>query len=124
MRACRRTASSTTADVGSDVSTVTVERTRTYFGRIRRLKVVIDGRTAGSLRFGEAQVFPVAEGQHTVMTKMDVFKSPVVQVSVANEADVRLIADLPHVAPFRFRFSLVRQILGKPALSLTVAASE
>jgi hypothetical protein len=103
--------------VGDDVATVTVERTRTPPGLIRRLKVVIDGRSAGSLRFGETKTCPVDEGEHTVMTKMDWFKSPVVQVNPVAGADVHLVADLPRPG----RFSGVRTLFGKRVISLTIA---
>jgi hypothetical protein len=105
------------------VATVTIERTRTYFGRARRLKVVIDGRVAGSLRHGEVRSFPVGDAEHTVMTKMDWFKSPVVRVDLGDGGEARLLADLPRMKPFRRVLPRMlriyrRSFAGEPVLPL------
>jgi hypothetical protein len=106
--------------VSDDVPTLTVERTRTWNVRYRRLIVLIDGRRAGKLKSGETRAFPVNDGKHSVIAKVGWLKSPVVRVTLGDGATVHLVADLPPANPFRLKFSVVRALL-KPVLSLTPA---
>jgi hypothetical protein len=46
-------------------------RSRTWFGRFRRLRVLVDDREVCTLGHGEEAVVEVSAGEHRVQTKMD-----------------------------------------------------
>ena len=55
---------------------VRVRRSRDFFGRLRRLQVLIDGEVRLRLAYGEEKSVVLAPGPHTFQAKMDWVKSP------------------------------------------------
>ena len=67
---------------------ITVIRPSGWFGRFRRLSVLVDGNRVAVLRMGEIVDLDVAVGEHHVQVKMDWCTST--EVSVGLQAGDRL----------------------------------
>jgi hypothetical protein len=55
-----------------------------YADRLRAYKVIVDGKTAGEIRNGEAKEIPISGGQHDLSLKIDWCGSKTIQFTVAD----------------------------------------
>lgn len=56
-----------------------------YTDRLRAYKVFVDGEQRGLIRNGETVRFPVSQGEHSVMLRIDFCRSPELAVAVGEK---------------------------------------
>lgn len=54
---------------------IRITRGKDYFGMVRKLKVFIDKKHAGGVKWNKSEEFPVSPGMHYIQVKMDWCKS-------------------------------------------------
>ncbi|WP_263117994.1 hypothetical protein [Cellulomonas sp. RIT-PI-Y] len=72
-----------------------ISRTDDTAGGIRRVQVLVDGRTAGYVRPGETVELEVEPGVHEVQTKMDWTTSPPLTIDAAAGTTTHLRTTFP-----------------------------
>lgn len=68
--------------------TIELTRISEYANRVRKIKVLLDGRKIGTISNGETKVFDVPEGEHNLQVKIDWLVSNAVEFE-ANEQEVK-----------------------------------
>lgn len=86
----QRMASHTPSGVSGPMDAITICRKPEGVNYFRRYQIEIDGARVGSLRPGEVGHFPVAPGQHTVTARIDWCRSHPLEVTKANNTNLRL----------------------------------
>ena len=66
------------------------------FGRLRRMKIVIDGGEFGGLHIGETLLADVPPGRRNVEARMDWCSSPVLAVDVSTTGTTRIEVEYPY----------------------------
>ncbi len=61
---------------------IAFNRPREWFGRFRKLAVLVDGEVAARVGIGETAVIGVMPGQHRLQAKMDWCTSPELEILV------------------------------------------
>lgn len=86
-------------------ATISLTRPREWFGRFRRLELLVDGRAAAEVGSGETVELLVAPGPRRLQLKMDWCTSPEVEILVEAGATHRLRSRSPSVwqAPKKMR---------------------
>ena len=76
-------------------ATISITRPREWFGRFRKLGVLVDREVVARLKIGETVDLEVAPGQHLLQVKMDWCTSQEVQVCLEAGVHRRFICRSP-----------------------------
>ena len=79
------------------MTTLSITRPREWFGRFRKLKVLLDGATVARIGVGETVVLEVEPGRHALQLEMDWCRSPVLEVHVEAGTGLRYRSKSPGV---------------------------
>lgn len=74
---------------------VTVRRTNDFFGRFRRVKVLVDGQQAADLKPNESTDISLGSGRHEVQGAMDWTRSQVCSIDVSDSAPIVVEFSMP-----------------------------
>jgi hypothetical protein len=94
------------------VATLRLSRPHDGGGILRRLRVEVDGREVAALKQGETTAVPVPAGGHSVKGRMDWTSSPLLDVEVAEDEEVRIEVALP--------LSALWDMVRRPGSALTI----
>lgn len=72
-----------------------VHRPSAYYGKVRKLKIFVDGEEAGTVGSDATTTLEVSPGNHEVYVKMDWIRSPPVAVAASDSDDVTLEVIMP-----------------------------
>ena len=68
-----------------------LERADDWFGRLRRMKVLVDGQQLAALRPGDRELVALPAGPHTAYARMDWARSSTVSFELVDDGEIRLV---------------------------------
>lgn len=74
---------------------IRITRGNEWFGRARKLNILIDGKQAGSIGNKETREFNIDPGEHTIQVSMDWNRSRLLDVPIAEGQVVNFRVTLP-----------------------------
>jgi hypothetical protein len=92
------------------VATVTIRRAPSYFGRFRRLKILLDEVPVAHLKRNASVDLEVAAGRHLVQAKLDWLRSQPWVVEATDARPIRVTFSMPF--PDAWAGSLVPSAIG------------
>ncbi len=99
-----------------------VTRDKAWYGRWRKLRVLLDGDEIGKLESGESKLFDVSSGDHELFVQMDWVKSEPVAFTCAEGEEIDAWCSSPRYS-FSFReifFHSIWELASRP-FKVTVA---
>lgn len=79
--------------VHKPMSKLKLIRSKQYFGFLRKLKVRIDNNTDIELRHGETLTIEIAEGNHSLIAKMDWGRSEPLNITLMKDTEKTVMAE-------------------------------
>ena len=74
------------------MSNLNITRKQGFFGRFRKLKILVDGEIVASVGGSDSASIAVAPGHHSVTVKMDWVESQPLELDVTDGETVNIVA--------------------------------
>ena len=99
-----------------------ITRDKVWYGRWRKLRVVLDGDEIGNLASGESKLFDVSSGDHELLVQMDWVKSEAVTFTCGEGEEIDARCSSPRFS-FSFRDIFSTSIWERASIPFTVTVA-